>query len=411
MWLMIILVPVLFGLIGFAVDLGILYSVKGELKTAANAMALAAAQRLIGTDASAPAASAEALLTVESSSGFGNRYYFHAVPIGQDSGGVVSELAAPAFYATAADAISSGVSPGSEVPSAQAKYVRVTVTGQTRLLFWSFLPIVSDRNLPVLATAVGGISAPLCQACGIEPFSVGAVDASELTDFGFLPGTVYSLYYLCTTGAGAVTPPMLAGATASAGYLLLNRFDANALVLPDESSQAFRDGAGGLPGNANSAQACFTVNNPETIWPSATVARCGATVAATVTAALCGLDARFETAAPSACANIGNIDTLSSIYQPDTDPASYDIYTDYAGNGRRIVTVPVVDALSGTAAMTPLGFRQFLLEPAQGATGLDPADSYGRFRAMYIGSVAPLKQGSFAGCTQAAGPGKVVLHQ
>ena len=49
-----ILVPVLFGLIGFAIDLGILYSVKGELKTGANALALAAAQQLIGTDTASP---------------------------------------------------------------------------------------------------------------------------------------------------------------------------------------------------------------------------------------------------------------------------------------------------------------------------------------------------------------------
>ena len=37
-------------LIGFAVDLGILYSMKGELKAGASAMALAAAQQLIGTE-------------------------------------------------------------------------------------------------------------------------------------------------------------------------------------------------------------------------------------------------------------------------------------------------------------------------------------------------------------------------
>src|SRR5438105_9455899 len=48
--LLVILVPVLFGFIGFAVDLGQLYLIRGELKVAANAMALSAAQKLIGTD-------------------------------------------------------------------------------------------------------------------------------------------------------------------------------------------------------------------------------------------------------------------------------------------------------------------------------------------------------------------------
>ncbi len=43
-WLAVILVPVLLGLLGFALDLGMLYSARGELKTAASAMALASAQ-------------------------------------------------------------------------------------------------------------------------------------------------------------------------------------------------------------------------------------------------------------------------------------------------------------------------------------------------------------------------------
>ncbi len=41
--ILVIMVPVLFGLLGFALDLGIMYSAKGELKAAADAMALAAA--------------------------------------------------------------------------------------------------------------------------------------------------------------------------------------------------------------------------------------------------------------------------------------------------------------------------------------------------------------------------------
>jgi len=65
--ILVILVPVLFGLIGFAVDLGILYSVRGDLKTAASSAALAAAQNLIGTDTAAGAATAASQLTIENS--------------------------------------------------------------------------------------------------------------------------------------------------------------------------------------------------------------------------------------------------------------------------------------------------------------------------------------------------------
>jgi hypothetical protein len=56
--------------------------------------------------------------------------------------------------------------------------------------------------------------------------------------------------------------------------------------------------------------------------------------------------------------------------------------------------------------MTILGFRQFLVQPEVSAN-----DANARFVASYIGSVVPLKQGTFGGCTQTAGPGKVVLHQ
>src|SRR5580658_4459950 len=80
-WLAVIMVPVILGLLGFALDLGMLYSAKGELKTAANAMALATAQNLIGTDAAQAAAQAAGLLTVQNSAVPGNKYYFHGLQI------------------------------------------------------------------------------------------------------------------------------------------------------------------------------------------------------------------------------------------------------------------------------------------------------------------------------------------
>jgi Flp pilus assembly protein TadG len=403
--LLVILVPVLFGFIGFAVDLGILYSVKGELKSGANAMALAAAQQLIGTDTATSAAETAMQLT-------GNSYYFRGFPIGQTTGSATSTITGPLYYGTAADAIVPAG--GAETGGALAKYVRVTVTGQTQLLFWSFLPLVSaGRNVTVLATAVAGISAPLCQACGIEPFAVAALNQGDTTDFGFTSGTKYSFTYLCTVTAGVTLPPPLPGAAGGElSYLLLNRVDPNAVAFPDEGSQAFQDGAGGLPGSTNSAQACFRVNNTEVIWPSAVINQCSSMqVAPVVTGALCGLDARFESATPTACSNVPAIDSLASIYQPDSDPNDYDVYANYTGNGRRIITVPIVDTLSGTAPMTVLGFRQFLVIPTQGALNINPGDPFGRFVGLYLGSVAPLKQGRFDGCQQTAGPGKVVLHQ
>jgi Flp pilus assembly protein TadG len=396
--LLVILVPVAMALIGFAVDLGIIYSIKGELKTAANSMALAAAAQLNGTDASTQAAASVAQVST-------NKYYFGGFTVGQSNGTLDSTVSPPALYATLADAVASG----GETSGSLARHVRVNVTAQTKLLFWSFLPGVADRNITVAATAVAGMSAPLCQACGIEPIAIAAIDQSDTTDFGLIPGTKYSFAYLCT---GTPQPTLLPGASRTASYVLLNRLDPNATIFADESSQAFRDTAAGMPGNSDSTVACFRVNNTELIWTNASINACNANrVASVVTNALCGLDTRFESTPAAACTGITSIDDLAPIYPPDTDVNDYDVYTDYTGTGRRIITIPIVDTVSGSAQMTVLGFRQFLLIPGQGTTALNPADPLGRFVAMYAGSVAPVKQGRLDGCQISSGPGKVVLHQ
>ena len=119
-------------------------------------------------------------------------------------------------------------------------------------------------------------------------------------------------------------------------------------------------------------------------------------------------------------ANVTDFATVSSAYQPDTDVATgqTDVYSAYVGNGRRVITIAVVDTLQTavTGAMTVLGFRQFFLEPNADGTFLNPAEQNGRFVAQYIGSPVPVKQGFFddrfaLGCSVASGPGKVVLHQ
>jgi Flp pilus assembly protein TadG len=408
--IVVILVPVLFGLIGFAIDLGVMYVVKSELKTAANSMALAAAGQLIGTDAATDAANAAAQLTIQNGANVANQYDFNGLPIGQTTNTLISTAPPPAYFGTAASALAASGNGGvGGVGGAQAKYAMSTITGQIPLVFWNFLPVVTSRNIAIMATAVAGISAPLCIACGIEPFAVGAIDQTDITDFGYTLNELYSFTYLCT---GIPVPAPLAGSSQELSYVLLNRLDPNAVLYPDEGSQIYRDTAGGLPGNTNGAIACFTINNTEVIWANAAPVACSAAAPApVVTDALCGLDSRFELSANPACEAIVGFDVLSTIYLPDTDLNTYTVYTDYTGSGRRIITIPIVDAISATANMTVLGFRQFILMPAEGGTAINPDDPNGRFVAMYIGSVAPVKQGRFDGCTQTAGPGKVVLHQ
>lgn len=404
---LVILVPVLFGLIGFAIDLGQLYLAKGELKAAANAMALAAAQRLIGTDQAPSDASAAAQFTLDNSTGFGNKYNFGSLVIGQTSGNLSSTAPDPAYFSTLADALASDGSNGNG--TAASRHALVVLSGDMPLTFWSFLPLATDRRVTVTARAVAGISAPLCTACSVEVFAVAAIDASDPVDFGFVPDTKYTLGYNCI---GIPTPPILPGTVRRIEYLLLNRFDANAATFSDENTQLFRIGAQGIPGNSNAAVACVSINAIEQVWANAAPPQCSLNgVPANVQAAMCGLTTRFETTTPGICSGIPDVDTLSPVYTPDPDVTDVDAYASYVGNGRRVITAEIVDTLNNPNSMTVLGFRQFLVEPNLNATDVNPADQDGRFRALYIGSVVPIKQGRFDGCQIANGPGKVVLHQ
>jgi Putative Flp pilus-assembly TadE/G-like len=404
--LLVILVPVLFGLIGFAIDLGQLYLAKGELKAAANAMALASAQRLIGTDQSISDANDAARLTIDNSTGFGNKYHFGSLVIGQGSGNLASSAPDPSYFATLQDALNADASGGGGSPN--SRHALVTLNGEVPLTFWGFLPLATDRKVTVAARAVAGISAPLCTACSMEAFTVAALDQADPVNFGYVPDNKYTLVYTCN---GIPTPALLPGSSGLIPYLILNRLDANAAIFSNENSQLFRMGAQGMPG-ANTAISCFSINATEQVWTSAAPLNCNANPAVpqVVQAALCGLTTRFEGSAPPVCAGVPEIDTLTSIYTPDVDTTDIDTYESYAGNGRRIVTVSIVDTLNPNA-MTVLGFRQFLIEPNLNAIDLSPADPNGRFRALYVGNVAPLKQGRFDGCQINSGPGKVVIHQ
>ena len=406
--MVVVLGPVVLLLMGFALDLGQLYVAKGELKTAANAMAAAAAGQLAGTDASIDNATASAQLTIANGSALSNQYNFGSLPIGQQTGSLVSTAADPTYYSAVADAIGTGNSDNTAAGSL-ARYAKVMLTGEVPLTFWGLVPIAASLKTTVAAQAVAGMSPPLCVACGIQPFAVAPIDASDSADFGYTVGTQYTLAFLCT---GAPSPAALPGTATVVSYVILNRYDLNTAILPSEDDQLFRYAAQGLAGSTTPGQSCFTVNNAEILWSSATVQACTQTrVAPSVTDALCGLNTVFDASPPGACAGIANIDTLATIYSPDSDVSLVTDYTQYMGNGRRVITIPVIDTLNPTGSMTVLGFRQFLVEPNQNASDISPNDTFGRFGALYIGSVVPVKQGRFDGCQQTAGPGKVVIHQ
>ena len=93
---LVILVPVVLGMMGFAIDLGRLWLIRGELNQAAASMALAAAAQLNGTTAATDAAEAAALATIDPSQSDSNRYNFGSVLPGVGTA-VLTSTVSPSF--------------------------------------------------------------------------------------------------------------------------------------------------------------------------------------------------------------------------------------------------------------------------------------------------------------------------
>ena len=403
--LAIIMVPVVFGLMGFALDLGRIYLIRGELNQAASAMAVAAASQLNGTVNGTTSAASAANVLIDPSQNVANTYDFGTLIVGQGNGTTLTATTpAFGFFANLADAGSGG----STADGTTAHYVSVNLSAQAPLLFWSLFSFGRSNPPSVAALAVAGLSAPLCTACDIDVFAIAAITASDLQDFGYTPGELYTFYFECTGAA----PALLAGTTARVPYALINGYNTNSAVPEDE--QLFETGAQGLLPSpyTSTSLSCVAVNQAETLWASATPGTCASGAKTSVEEALCGLSARLTSNLATFCQSNNDLATVSPQYATDTDTAFYDAndYTSYMGNNSRILTVPVVDALS---TLNVQCFRQFLLEPDDASGDANnPADANGRFIAMYLGVVAPVKQGRFDGsCGIATGPGKVVLQQ
>jgi Flp pilus assembly protein TadG len=400
---------VFFGFLGLAVDLGRLYLIRGELNTAAEAMALAGAGQLIGTTSAGDRAQAAMAQAQSGDTGFDNRFNFAGNRIGAQ-GFLTSQVEDPLLFATYADALNGD--PGAAVGSTAARYIRVAVRADAPLTFWQFLPTGKLGKTSIETAAVAGISQPLCVICGMEPLAIAPQNANDAADFGFLPGQRYTFYSQCAGPA----PPPLAGAPVAVQYTILNRTPEDTT---DIDQQVFELLAGGIPAPSFPASssgnlACPAIGAAELRLPAVSVSACSLGSRGTiVTDTLCGLNARLNPAPHAACASINNVDTLIQSFPPDTDTDSHDTYQDYSGNRRRILTVAIVNSLpfAAGAPMNVFGFRQFLLEPNPGTAELNPADAVGRFVAMYIGSPVPVKQGQFGSCGVTQGPGKVVLHQ
>jgi Flp pilus assembly protein TadG len=420
---LVIMVPVVLGMMGFAVDLGRIYLVRGELNQAASAMALAAAGSLNGTVLATTTATSAAQATLDNSLGDANAYNFGSLVVGQGNALLNSVVQSPAFFQNLSDAQASlgqaGVAGSAD--GTTAHYAVINLTADAPLLFWSLLSLGQSRKTTIAAAAIAGISAPVCTGCGIEPFAVAAVNSSDPVDFGFIQAQLYTFGFSCTG-----TTALLPGTTGPAvPYLIIDRY--NTSLAFSEDQQLFRVGANGLIPSTMPSQSCSIIGTTENPWASTVTAiqACGAaTPNASVEQAMCGVSSRLtDPTQITACTTaVTDITDLGAAYIADTDSLTETDYTAYTGNNRRVLTLPIVNALSTTPAiMQVLGFRQFLLEPTTTSTAAPqaniPTDGDGRFAAMYIGSVAPVKQGSLTetginiSCGISNGPGKVVLHQ
>lgn len=407
----ILLAFVVFGFLGFAVDLGRLYLIRGELHVAAEAMALAAAQELIGTEDGM--GRAEAAVNAIQASGEGseaNKYDFGGATIGEGAGALISEVRALELYEKYTEATDPEMD--SLAPGPLARFVRVRVRAEAPLTFWQLLPSGQSGVTMIETAAVAGPSAPLCSACGIEPLVVQPPDAQSPPDFGFLVDRKYTLYTQCTPGL----PLALEGTSGSLPYTVLRRAVEGVGAGAAPLAQVFRASAAGLPGPAwplaEDTAACPTIAQPPELRAPQIVQRPCATPLRddVIRATLCGLGARLTSIPAGPCADLA--DQFDGLPPPDT-PEEVDTYSEYEGNRRRILTVAVSISnlpLNVDGQIVIGGFRQFLLEPHPASQEVNAADPFGRFVARYIGSAAPIKQGRVGSCGQTEGPGKVVLH-
>jgi len=417
---------VFLGLLVFAVDFGRMYLIQAELQTAADAAALASAMRLVGT-ANSPVQADEMAAPFETDTGNDNRFNLRANQISASGGGDGPGATIDVnYFSTLLDALANvngGRRSGIEWSSGvYPKYARVQIIAHAPVLFVPLLTSVFGSLADITASAVAGVSAPVCTACGIDGLAVP--DQSEGTDpvnYGFVPGNFYTLYLTSSqqTPNPPVTPAPLDGTIAAVQYVILNHVPSGLQGL-DLDGSLFELGAGGISRSPGlTPPGTITAENTETAYPDLQGnTGPGTTVGQDI---LCGLNVRFGVdPSLNICGTLdsGGFTDLSSRFTSDTDIGGetyaagaglQDYAMEYDGSLRRVLTMAVVDSVD---TLSVLNFRQFLIEMSANTTqGLDPALASGAFRAQYIGALVPLRCGGIGGmCSISSGIGRVVLH-
>ena len=403
-----------------ATDFGRMYLIQGELQTAADAAALASATLLAGTANATTEGSGQISASLDSTTGNDNRFNLRMNQIASGGAGLPTTMQVD-YFSTLLDAqmnVNGGQSGGIDWSTGlYPKYVRVQIAAQSPV---TFAPLLnhSTSGPTIAVSAIAGISAPICSACGIDGLAV--VDASAGADplnYGFVPGDFYTLFLTPSQRtAGAARPaPLLGTDTPAAPYAILNHVPGGPTGLAVDGS-LFEIGAGGIstsPGLAPPSNVSINTNDVAyTVTGTTTVGQ----------DILCGLNVRF--AVDPSQNNCGTLDggeftMLSPLFSADTDVGGgiyiagvglQDYAMEYDGSQRRILTMAVVDG-----ALNVLNFRQFLIETspvsATVTQGLNTTLVTGAFRAQYIGAPVPLRCGGIGGtCMVSLGVGRTVLH-
>ena len=330
--------PVMCGMFGLAFDLGRTFIVRSELQTFVDASAMAAAQRMDGTQAGVTGANAIAVagplgtakpneLNFETTQVTGAVATFSTSPAGPwDSLAVASQNATNSY-----------------------RFIKVTASTTVPLYF---LPVVGVPASQVLnVVAVGGQqAASSASSGGMVPFSPSAHNAADTTNFGLTVGSQYTLKWgngNSTTCAGdsGFDP---GNAPSAHGFIDLGQGKGN-------SSLRGVIVYGGYP-NANSTPS--SVSN------------------GTV---LDGVPGNKGSSIFTALAE-------RSAQDPDQTSTTLAAYlATGTGNGRRIVTAPINDPSQsgGNGAnwhVTVVGFGNFLIDPSSTISG-----SSGPICGTYIG--------------------------
>jgi hypothetical protein len=410
------------GFLVMAVDFGRMYVIQGELQTAADAAALAAATQLSGASSNVTPAPHDAMnAAFDSTTGNDNRFNLRLNQIGSTASGLISSLEDD-YFPTLSDAqMNVGGQMGTSSPldwgsGLYSKYVRVQINAQAPVVFAPFLNGIVGSLPTVTVSAIAGLSGAMCTVCGIEGLAV--LDKSAGLDpinYGFMPGSFYTLLLTATTSP------------TQAEYIVLNHVPNGGAGLDDVDGSLFELGAGPISSASGLTPAgTITIDSAETtIFPATpgatTVVPSRAETAADV---LCGLNARFGID-PSSCAGLSaalvtEFASLAMSFTADTDPGvtngtMEDYAMDYAGNFRRVITVAIVDTNGSATPPNVLNFRQFLIEPSA-TTGVPiPFAATGSFNVQYIGAPVPLRCGGAGGVCSISGGvspgvGRVVLH-